>query len=87
MCSSCHLILRSQKLCSPIPEIEKIISDGAVRYFGNGWHHALELVPAHPAHHGVDELFIKAFFDAFLSAVALVHQQVEKLVHFFISKA
>src|SRR5258705_13184235 len=71
-----HLLLNHCPifLCSPVSQIQEVISDRAVTQFCDWRHHALELIPSNACDHRCYNLFIETFFYTFLRAVALVNE-------------
>ena len=63
-----------EKLSSPIPQVQEIVTDGAAGNFGNRRQDAFELAPADPFYDLADELFGEACFDTFFRTIPLVNQ-------------
>src|SRR5574341_2312201 len=74
-------------LGTPIAQVQKVVTHGAVGELGDGWQDALEVVAADALDHGVHKILGKARLDAILGGVALVHQKIQELVHLGVGKS
>lgn len=74
------------RLCSPVAQVQEIVSHSAAAELGNRRQDSFELVPAYAFINHAHKFHAKPGFHTFLGAIALVNEQVKQFVHFRISK-
>src|SRR5512144_575203 len=69
-------------LCPPIAQIQEIVAYSAVGELGDRGQDTLEMVAADALHHRTHKSISKSRLDAIFRRVALIHQEMQELVHF-----